>query len=171
MCKLTVLCDYTILDDFKYSIYEDDELTLSAFVDFTAPFKDFFKNRELYQSKITVYKKENELLQIYRHIQTPISEDLFSIFIDKNKYVLKEKRSFKVPDFYIPMPSGTLSITGKINIQYFEIFHNNIKCGSIKGSLEKNKKKYVLEYDPIFKNSRELFLSCLLIIDNLYHDY
>ncbi|RVU55520.1 hypothetical protein [Anaerosphaera multitolerans] len=171
MKEISVSCDYTILDNFKYEIYENCELTMTAHVDLYSPLLDFFKKGNLYQSKITVNEGNREIISIFKLIQVPISNELYTITIGKENYSLKQRKSYRIPDFYIDLSSGNLSLRGMINIQSFEIYYNKVKCASIRGKIVKNKKVYTLKYEHVVKNSRELFLSLLLIIDNLYHDY
>ncbi len=169
---LTFLCDHTIFDNYKYKILEKDKITYKAEVDFYTAIKNFIESRFSYKSKISLTDLEDEeLASIFSYSSLPLNDKLFSIKIDDEVFYVREGKNFRIPDLYIRTNLGKLSIFGKLSSQEFKIAHNEKILASINASYNKNVKEYKLIFEDDYLEYEKLFISVVLILDNLYHDY
>lgn len=174
MNNLTVISDYTILDDYKYKIFFDEKNIYKAEVDFYSPFINFLKGREIYHSKISVTSSsKDEIIKIYKHHSSLLKDTLFTIFIKDDSYFVRNGKNLKIPDLYIRTNFGKLTIGGTINSQEFEVLNKDKLVAKIKGNLEGTHKIYNVNYKNLetIVNGKELLLSIILILDNMYHHY
>ncbi|CDZ75373.1 Hypothetical protein ING2D1G_1234 [Peptoniphilus sp. ING2-D1G] len=171
MNKWTIYCDYTILDDYKYKLIKDDT-SLFAEVDFYSPIKSFFRGNKIYRSKISIKNETGDtLVKIYKHHPTPIKDVLYTVVIDDYSYTIREGRNFKIPDLYLRTNTGRFNIWGKVNSKEFDIIYKNNSIAKIEGHFENKTKDYDLLFEDEYAEFENLFLSVVLILDNMYHYY
>ncbi len=171
MNKWIIHCDYTILDDYKYKLIKDDT-SLFAEVDFYSPIRSFFKGSRIYHSKISIKNDAGDIIvKIYKHHLTPIRDELYTVVMDDCSYEIREGRNFKIPDLYIRTGMGRFNVWGKVNSKEFEIIYKDDSIAKIQGHFVNNTKNYELTYADEYTQFENLFLSVVLILDNMYHDY
>lgn len=172
MNELTFVCDYTIFDNYKCKIFKNDDFFLNAEVDLYSNIKSIIKDKSLYQSKISVTdESENEIINIYKYSKLALNNKLFSIEYDDKSFFVREDNNFRIPDLYIRTKLDKLSIYGKLSTQEFKISIKDQVLANIKGSFKEKSKEYKLIFDDKYKDYEKLFISAVLVLDNLYHDY
>lgn len=170
--ELTFVCDHTIFDDYKYKIFENDKILYRAEIDLYSAIKNFIESRFSYKSKISLFDLEDkEIVSIFSYSPLPLNDKLFSIKIDDEIFYIREGKNFRIPDLYVRTNLGKLSIFGKLSSQEFKIGHDEKILASINASFNKNVKKYKLRFEDDYLDYEKLFISIVLILDNLYHDY
>ncbi|MBP2025434.1 hypothetical protein [Peptoniphilus stercorisuis] len=170
MKTIKIFSQSTILEQFSYKITSDN-FTYKAFTELPSPIKSILKEKRAYLLKISVINENNEIISIFKNYQSPITSNLFEIIANNTTYYLKESNNFRMPDFFINTDFGKVEISGLIAKGEYFININNKKIANINTYKSKEKKEYNLEYDTDYDILKELLISIVLILDNLYHYY
>ena len=113
MTSLVIKCDHSIIDDFKYEVFDDDRLIYEGYVDIYSPIVNLVRGEGLYSSKIRVFNRSDEqVLIIYKHIKNIVNDNLFTIKSNTFSITVREGRNFRVPDLYFRTPLGKNYIMG-----------------------------------------------------------
>lgn len=170
MKTIKIFSESTILEQFYYKI-TSDSFSYRAFTEIPSPLKSILKEKRAHLLKISVINENKEIISIFKNYPSPLISNLFEIKTNNTTYYLKEGNNFKIPDFFIDTTMGKVEISGFIAKGEFSITISNKEIASINSYRSKDKKEYNLEYDTNYTSIKELLISIVLILDNLYHYY
>ncbi|WP_040552255.1 hypothetical protein, partial [Peptoniphilus indolicus] len=75
MTSLVIKCDHSIIDDFKYEVFDDDRLIYEGYVDIYSPIVNLVRGEGFCSSKIRVFNRSDEqVLIIYKHIKNIVND-------------------------------------------------------------------------------------------------
>lgn len=172
MTSLVIKCDHSIIDDFKYEVFDDDRLIYEGYVDIYSPIVNLVRGEGLYSSKIRVFNRSDEqVLIIYKHIKNIVNDNLFTIKSNTSSITVREGRNFRVPDLYFRTPLGKITLWGEVKSQTYSLMLKDKKIASINGKLIRSQKVYKLSFDEKYSEHELIFLSSVFILDSMYHDY
>ncbi|WBW50128.1 hypothetical protein O6R05_00785 [Peptoniphilus equinus] len=172
MKTLKIKCDHSIIDDFKYEVFDGNTLVYEGYVDIFSPIINFLKAEGIYQSKIRVFDMDNkQVLKIYKHVRNFLNDVLFTMFIDDRTIAVREGKNFRVPDLYFRSSFGRLTVFGEVKAQSYRVLLGDDVVLTIQGTTEKMRKTYILSWDESYDKDCLEFVGIALILDSLYHDY
>ncbi|MBL7574457.1 hypothetical protein SAMN00017477_2142 [Peptoniphilus asaccharolyticus DSM 20463] len=172
MTSLVIKCDHSIIDDFKYEVFQEDKLIYEGHVDLYSLIVNLVKGEGIYSSKIRVFNEnKKQQLVIYKHIKNIINDTLFTIKSKNNSIIVREGKNFRVPDLYFRTPLGKITLWGEVKSQSYSALLKGIEIASIKGNLVRSKKEYTLIFDEEYSDLTMFFLSSVFMLDSMYHDY
>lgn len=169
---LLIKCDFSIIDDFKYSVFFEDKQIYKAFVDFYTPIVNLVKGEGLCSSKITIVDNDNKIIvDIFKHVKNILSENNFTIKTPDSTVSVREGKNFRIPDLYLRTKFGKINLWGEVKDNFYQFILHDREIASIQGDYDKAQKIYTLNIADEYKEETLVFLACVLIIDSMYHDY